>query len=304
MEQACRILDVSRSGYYGWKAEKICRRMLQNQAIRRRLIELHEKYPALGLDSLYRLLKPEFGCSRKRVHRQMSLAGITSARRRAYKKTTHSNHSHPIAPNLLQRNFSFDRPDQAWVGDITYIPTGEGWLYLAIVKDLCTRKIVGYAFSDKIDTRLTLAALDMAYRRRKPAQGLIFYSDRGVQYAARGYRERLEAYGIRQSMSRRGDPYDNAVAENFFSCSSVSWSTSSTIQGQLHRMTYLPISKSFTIPSAPILPLAGVHLQVLKPNLPLPPPDCSTPYLCILFSFLSCFVSVFGGRAHPAYGRL
>ena len=104
------------------------------------------------------------------------------------------------------------------MGDITYIPTGEGWLYLAIVKDLCTRKIVGYAFSDRIDTRLTLAALDMAYRRRKPAQGLIFHSDRGVQYAARGYRERLEAYGIRQSMSRRGDPYDNAVAENFFSC--------------------------------------------------------------------------------------
>ena len=183
MEQVCRVLEVSRSGYYGWKAEKICRRRLQNQAIRRRLIELHEKYPALGLDSLYRLLKPEFGCSRKRVHRQMRLAGISSARRRAYKKTTHSNHSHPIAPNLLQRNFSFDRPDQAWVGDITYIPTGEGWLYLAIVKDLCTRKIVGYAFSDKIDTRLTLAALDMAYRRRKPAQGLIFHSDRGVQYA-------------------------------------------------------------------------------------------------------------------------
>ena len=118
-------------------------------------MELHEKYPALGLDSLWHLLKPEFGCSRKRVHRQMRLAGISSARRRAYKKTTNSSHSHPIAPNLLQRNFRFDRPDQAWVGDITYIPTGEGWLYLAIVKDLCTRKIVGYAFSDRIDTQLT-----------------------------------------------------------------------------------------------------------------------------------------------------
>ena len=137
MEQACRVLEVSRSGYYGWKAEKICRRRLQNQAIRRRLIELHEKYPALGLDSLYRLLKPEFGCSRKRVHRQMRLAGISSVRRMAYKTTTHSNHNHPIAPNLLQRNFSFDRPDQAWVGDITYIPTGEGWLYLASVKETC-----------------------------------------------------------------------------------------------------------------------------------------------------------------------
>ena len=103
MEQACRVLEVSCSGYYGWKAEKTCRRRLQNQALRRRLIELHEKYPAMGLDSLYRLLKPEFGCSRKRVHRQMSLAGISSVRRRAYKKTTHSNHSHPIGslPNFV-----------------------------------------------------------------------------------------------------------------------------------------------------------------------------------------------------------
>ena len=94
----------------------------------------------------------------------------------------------------------------------------KGWLYLAIVKDLCTRKIVGYAFSDRIDTQLTLAALDMAYRRRKPPEGLIFHSDRGSQYAAKACRDRLAAYGIRQSMSRKGDPYDNAVADNFFSC--------------------------------------------------------------------------------------
>ena len=218
MEQVCRALEVSRSGYYGWLKHKPSEREQRNLALKRKLVELHEKYPAMGLDSLYHLLKPDFGCSRKRVYRQMRLAGISSVRRRSYKTTTNSNHTHPIAPNLLQRSFSFDRPDQAWVGDITYIPTGEGWLYLAIVKDLCTRKIVGYAFSDRIDTHLTLAALEMAYRRRKPSAGLIFHSDRGVQYAARAYRERLEAYGIRQSMSRRGDPYDNAVAENFFSC--------------------------------------------------------------------------------------
>ena len=99
---------------------------------------------------------------------EMRIAGVSSVRRRAYKSTTYSNHSHPIAPNLLQRNFAFERPSQAWVGDITYIPTGEGWLYLAIVKDLCTRKIVGYAFSERIDTQLTLAAIDMAYCRRNP----------------------------------------------------------------------------------------------------------------------------------------
>lgn len=218
MEQVCRALEVSRSGYYDWSKRDPSKRERRNQALRRRLVELHEKYPALGLDSLYHLLRPEFGCSRKRVHRQMRLSGISSARRRAYRATTNSRHSHPIAENLLKRNFAFDRPNQAWVGDITYIPTGEGWLYLAIVKDLCIRKIVGYAFSDRIDTQLTLDALDMAVRRQKPDKGLIFHSDRGVQYAARAFRERLETYGIRQSMSRKGDPYDNAVAENFFSC--------------------------------------------------------------------------------------
>ncbi len=218
MEQVCRELDVSRSGYYDWLKHKPSRRDRDNQALKRRLIELHEQHPAMGLNSLYHTVKPEFHCSRKRVHRQMRLAGISSARKRAYKKTTNSAHSHPIAPNLLQRNFTFDEIDQAWVGDITYIPTGEGWLYLAIIKDLCSRKIVGYAFSNRIDTQLTLDALDMAYRRRRPLKGLIFHSDRGVQYAAKAYRERLEKYGIRQSMSRKGDPYDNAVAENFFSC--------------------------------------------------------------------------------------
>ena len=218
VEQACRVLEVSRSGYYGWRNPKPSRREQSNQALRRRLVELHQKYPALGLDSLHHMLKPEFGCSRKRVHRQMRIAGIVSARRRAYKVTTNSRHSHPPAPNLLQRKFCFEHPNQAWVGDITYIPTGEGWLYLAIVKDLCTRKIVGYSFSDHIDTSLTLEALDMAVCRCKPPKSLIFHSDRGVQYAAGAFRERLESYGIRQSMSRKGDPYDNAVAENFFSC--------------------------------------------------------------------------------------
>lgn len=218
MEQACRVLEVSRSGYYEWRNPKPSGWEQSNQALRRRLVELHQKYPALGLDSLHHMLKPEFGCSRKRVYRQMRVAGIVSVRRRAYKTTTNSRHSHPPAPNLLQRKFYFERPNQAWVGDITYIPTGEGWLYLAIVKDLCTRKIVGYAFSSRIDTSLTLEALDMAVRRCKPPKDLIFHSDRGVQYAAVAFQERLESYGIRQSMSRKGDPYDNAVAENFFSC--------------------------------------------------------------------------------------
>ena len=128
----------------------------------------------------------------------------------------------PPVPNLLQRKFSFGQPNQAWVSDITYIPTGEGWLYLSIVKNLCTRKMVGYAFSERIDTSLTLEALHLAVRRCKPPKGLIFHSDRGVQYASGAFRECLKSYGIRQSMSRKGDPYDNAVAENFSAVSCAS----------------------------------------------------------------------------------
>lgn len=218
MDLLCRLLEVSRSGYYDWFDRPDCPRKQQDQAIRRELVRLHEKYPAMGLDSLHAMVKPEFHCSRKRVWRLMKQLNIHSARHRAYRVTTNSKHQHPIAPNLLQRDFYFEQPNQAWVGDITYIPTGEGWLYLAIVKDLCTRRIVGYAFSSRIDTQLTLAALNMAVRRERPARGLIFHSDRGVQYAAHTYRESLLELEFRQSMSRKGDPYDNAVAENFFSC--------------------------------------------------------------------------------------
>ncbi|MCI9364449.1 MAG: IS3 family transposase [Oscillospiraceae bacterium] len=157
--------------------------MQQDQALKRRMLALHQR-PALGLDSLYHLIRKELFCSRKHIHRLTNELGISSARKRVYKAATNSRHAHPIAPNLLARHFSFDKPDMAWVGDITYIPTDEGWLYCAIVKDLCTKQIVGYAFSDRIDTYLALNALNMALRRRKPHPGLIFHSDRGVQYAA------------------------------------------------------------------------------------------------------------------------
>ncbi len=218
MGKLCRLLEISRSGYYAWLRREKSVRKTANQVLLRELVRLHEKYPALGLDSLYHMLKPTFHCFRGRVHRLMKAAGIHSQRKRAYKATTNSRHNCPIAPNLLQRQFTFTRPNQAWVGDITYIPTREGWLYLAIVKDLCTKKIVDYAFSQRIDTQLTLDALNMSVRRERPAPGLIFHSDRGVQYAAAAFRERLASLGVRQSMSRKGDPFDNAVAENFFSC--------------------------------------------------------------------------------------
>ena len=184
----------------------------------RLLISYHEMYPAAGLDVLYHMLKKECPYSRNSVHRLMKLHNIHSLRKKAYKITTNSKHNYEVAPNLLQRDFSADKPNQKWVGDITYIPTDEGRLYAAIVKDLCLKKIVGYAFSSRIDSNLTVAALEMAVRRQKPQSDLIFHSDRGVQYASCQYRESLAKHNITQSMSKKGDPYDNAVAENFFSC--------------------------------------------------------------------------------------
>lgn len=218
MDKLCRLLEISRSGYYAWKKRSVSNRKKHEQRLLRALIEHHQKYPAAGLDGLYHIIKNIVKCSRNSLHRLMKKYNIHSIRKKAYKVTTNSNHSYAVSPNLLKRNFNADMPNTKWVGDITYIPTDEGWLYAAIVKDLCDRKIVGYAFSNCIDTSLTVAALEMAVCRQKPNENLIFHSDRGVQYASRQYRKTLENYNITQSMSRKGDPYDNAVAENFFSC--------------------------------------------------------------------------------------
>lgn len=219
MDLLCRLLEISRSAYYAFKNRGLSTRKRREQLLLRKLVALHQLYPAMGLDGLYHTLKNKgFHCSRNSVHRLMKLHCIHSIRKRAYKTTTNSKHNYSVSPNLLQRNFSAQYPNTIWVGDITYIPTDEGWLYAAVVKDLCTKKIVGYAFSSRIDTNLTIAALEMAVNREKPSKGLIFHSDRGVQYASFRYRETLAKYGIRQSMSRKGDPYDNAVAENFFCC--------------------------------------------------------------------------------------
>lgn len=219
MDKVCRLLEISRSAFYAWLNRGFSQRELNNQQLLRELVTLHEKYPAMGLNSLFFLLRNKgVICGRGRLHRLMKQNGIHSSRKKAYRVTTNSNHKYPISPNLLQRQFDVTMPGKVWVGDITYIPTDEGWLYLAVVKDLCTKQVVGYAFSRYIDTNLTLAALRMAIRRRKPEAGMIFHSDRGSQYASNAYRKELEKHGIISSMSRKGDPYDNAVAENFFSC--------------------------------------------------------------------------------------
>ena len=219
MHLLCRLLKISRSGYYAWKNRGISSQRQREQLLLSKLVELHEKYPASGLNTLHHIItNGGISRSRNRLHRLMKKYNIHSVRKRAYKVTTNSRHNCPVSPNLLNRDFTASKPDTKWVGDITYIPTDEGWLYAAIVKDLCSKKVVGYAFSDHIDSNLTSAALELAVMREQPPNGLIFHSDRGVQYASNRYRETLAKYNITQSMSRKGDPYDNAVAENFFSC--------------------------------------------------------------------------------------
>ena len=151
--------------------------------------ELYEKYPAAGLDSLFHMLQNNgIPCSRNRLHRLMKKYNIHSVRKRAYKVTTNSKHGYSVSPNLLKRNFSASEPNTKWVGDITYVPTDEGWLYTAVVKALCSKKVVGYAFSSRIDSALTSVALDLAVKRENPLGKLIFHSDRGVQYASNRYR--------------------------------------------------------------------------------------------------------------------
>ncbi len=219
MDLLCRLLKISRSGYYAWKNRGISSQRQREQLLLSKLVELHEKYPASGLNTLHHIItNGGISCSRNRLHRLMKKYNIHSVRKRAYMVTTNSKHNCPVSPNLLKRDFTASKPDTKWVGDITYIPTVEGWLYAAIVKDLCSKKVVGYAFSDRIDSNLSSAALELAVMREQPPDSLIFHSDRGVQYASNRYRETLAKYNITQSMSRKGNPYDNAVAENFFSC--------------------------------------------------------------------------------------
>ena len=153
---------------------------------------------------------------RKRIARLMKAARLYCKTKRRFKVTTNSKHNNPVAPNLLQRQFNVSRPDQYWVGDITYIPTRKGWLYLATVIDLYSRKIVGWSMSHRMQASLVNDALLMAIWQRKPAKGLIWHTDRGSQYAAKSHRDLLKEHHIIQSMSRRGDCWDNAVAESFF----------------------------------------------------------------------------------------
>lgn len=215
----CRVLRVSRSGYYQWLKNPI-------GAIEHRRAQLTEQIRLVHAESrgLYgsprvhaALLRRGVKRNRKTIARLMREHGLRSKIRRKFRiRTTDSAHAHPIAPNIVNRDFTAAEPDAVWLGDITYIPTGEGFLYLAGVMDLFSRRIVGWSMAGHLRAELVKDALTMATTRRDPAPGLVHHTDRGVQYACGEYRGLLESWGMVASMSRKGDCYDNAPKESFW----------------------------------------------------------------------------------------
>jgi putative transposase len=215
----CEALCVSRGGYYSWLLRPQSRRDREDRQLLPRIrAAFRESRGRYGSPRIHAELREEgIRCGRHRVARLMRQDRLQARPRRRFKRTTQSAHGHTVAGNELQRQFQVAVPDCCWAGDITYIWTQEGWLYLAVLLDLCSRRIVGWAVSDRLTEELTLKALDQALAHRRPSAGLLHHSDRGSQYSARGYRQRLTRHGLRASMSRRGDCWDNAVVESFFS---------------------------------------------------------------------------------------
>ncbi|MEO7300010.1 MAG: IS3 family transposase [Verrucomicrobiota bacterium] len=216
----CDTLNVSRSGYHGWKIRQPSLRAQANGTLLPLIAEAFAKSrETYGSPRIcHWLRKRGQRCGRNRVARLMRGEGWRSQSKRRYRVSlTDSHHDLPIAPNRLRNQIAPLRRDAVWVADITYVDTEEGWLYVAGVLDRCTRRCVGWAMGDTLATTLPLAALEMALTHRKPAGGLVHHSDRGVQYASEAYRQRLTQAGILPSMSRRGNCYDNAAMESFWS---------------------------------------------------------------------------------------
>lgn len=219
VKKMAECLKVSRSSYYGWLKEPVSNRKVQDGKI---LIEIKNIFKKnkqqYGSPRIHNELKgTELSCSKKRVARIMRENDIAARKKKRYKVTTDSKHDYPVSPNLLNRNFSVNSINKYWVSDITYIDTMEGWLYLCTVLDLHSRKVVGWSMASHMRSELVIDALNMAVNHRNPSKGLIFHSDRGVQYASTSFRKKLKSFSMKQSMSRKGNCWDNAPAESFFS---------------------------------------------------------------------------------------
>ncbi len=214
----CRVLGISRNGYYQYRKTVGKPTDPEHQEMLEwvKKIAKSSKYSYGSRRMKEALNALSYPVSRNKAGKLMKEAGVKARQRRKYKVTTNSNHKQPVFDNLLNREFDVAQPDQVYAADVTYIWTQEGWLYLAVVIDLCSRKIVGWSMSSRMKAGLVCDALQMAVWRRRPKAGLIHHSDRGSQYASRVFRRLLKAHSIKGSMSRKGDCWDNAVVESFF----------------------------------------------------------------------------------------
>lgn len=215
----CHVLAVSRAGLYAWRARsRLCERVREDARLLPEIRAIHaESRGMYGSPRVHAALRRRgVRIARKRAARLMREIGLRGKQRRRFRKTTDSNHTLPIAPNVLDQCFAVDAPDRVWAADITYIPLATGWCYLAVVIDLCSRAVVGWALADHLRTELIEDALLAALGSRAPEPGCVHHSDRGCQYASSSYRGLCESQGLRLSMSRRGNCYDNAVVESFF----------------------------------------------------------------------------------------
>lgn len=215
----CRMLQVSASGYYAWRQRASSARAVANGGLVEQIQRIHTASRCTyGSPRIQAALRQQgVCCNRKRVARLMRLHGIQGCQRhRRHPITTHSCHTYPVAANILHRDFTADAPNRKWLGDISYIVTHEGYLYLASLEDVFSRKIVGWAMGERLETALVEQALHMALTQRRPAAGLLHHSDRGSQYASHAYRALLDMQHITVSMSAPGNCYDNAMKESFF----------------------------------------------------------------------------------------
>jgi len=221
----CKILKVGSSGFYDWQDRQPSPQQQRREEIARAAARSYfESKRIYGYRKVYADLREDnFDCCRETVRRVMAQMGLYSRVKRKFVVTTDSNHNLPIADNLLDRDFTAAKPNQKWVADITYIPTEEGWLYLATTMDLFSRRIVGWSMSDRIDASLVVSSLNMALVHRQPGSSLLHHSDRGSQYASDAFQELLDDYNIACSMSGKGDCWDNACMESFFGSLKTEW---------------------------------------------------------------------------------
>lgn len=218
LAQRCALLDVSRSGYYAWRRRAPSARALVNQQLVAEMQRIHQEVDrSYGSPRMQReLVGRDLPCGRHRVARLMQAHGIRAKQARRFRVTTDSRHRFAIAPNRLDRVFTAAAPNRVWMGDLTFIPTSQGWCYLAVLIDAFSRRVVGWALDTQPSAELPLAAWRQAVATRRPGAGLLHHSDRGIQYACTAYQTVLREHSAVSSMSRRGDCWDNAVVESFF----------------------------------------------------------------------------------------